>query len=86
MKIKVPKESLIKLNQLQHQELVVKFNGGREVRGKLMSWDKNMNLVLNNTLELLEVEGKEESTRELGLIIVKGSQVCLRRCRFIVYV
>jgi small nuclear ribonucleoprotein (snRNP)-like protein len=53
----------------------VKFNGGREVWGELKSWDKSMNLVLDNTKEVIGLEGKEELTRDLGFIIVKGLQI-----------
>lgn len=56
---------------------MIKFNGGREVWGKLKSWDKPMNLILENTQELLGVENGIEATRVLGLIIVKGSQVLI---------
>lgn len=34
-----------------------------------------MNLVLSNTIEVIGVEQKTEVTRNLGLIIVKGSQI-----------
>lgn len=44
--IRIPKESLIKLGDLQGKLIVVKFNGGREVCGKLKSWDKTMNLIM----------------------------------------
>jgi len=47
------------------------------VWGKLKSWDKPMNLILENTQELLGVENGIEATRVLGLIIVKGSQVLI---------
>ena len=53
----------------------MKFNGGREVTGKLMSWDKSMNMVLQNTREVVKIEEGEEMYRSLGLIIVKGSQI-----------
>jgi len=49
LSIRIPKESLIKLGELQGKELVVKFSGGREVAGKLKSWDKTMNLILEGT-------------------------------------
>ena len=49
LNIRIPKESLIKLNELQEKELVIKFNGGREVSGKLKSWDRSMNLILEGT-------------------------------------
>ena len=47
--IRIPKESLFKFSELQNQKLVVKFNGGRSLVGKLKSWDKPMNLILENT-------------------------------------
>jgi U6 snRNA-associated Sm-like protein LSm7 len=77
LSIRIPKESLIKLGEMQGKELVVKFNGGREVAGRLKSWDKAMNLILEGTQEMLGVEEGVESTRVLGLVIVKGSQVGL---------
>lgn len=46
LSIRIPKESLIKLADLQGKAIVVKFNGGRELLGKLKSWDKSMNLIL----------------------------------------
>lgn len=81
--IRIPKENLIKLSELQTKQIVVKFSGGREVAGTLKSWDKAMNLILENTQEVLGVENGAEITRALGLIIVKGSQVdcCIRRSR-----
>jgi U6 snRNA-associated Sm-like protein LSm7 len=80
--IRIPKENLIKLSELQTKHIVVKFSGGREVSGTLKCWDKAMNLILENTQEVLGVENGEEITRALGLIIVKGSQVALYICRF----
>jgi U6 snRNA-associated Sm-like protein LSm7 len=47
--IRIQKESLIKLSDLQGKQIVVKFSGGREVIGSLKSWDKTMNLILENT-------------------------------------
>lgn len=46
LSIRIPKDSLIKLSELQNKDLVVKFNGGRELSGKLKSWDNSMNLIL----------------------------------------
>ena len=75
LNIRVPKESLIRLKELENKEIVVKFNGGREIWGQLRSWDKSMNLSMSATTEVLEVQGKEEVTRNLGAVIVKGSQI-----------
>lgn len=55
----------------------MKFNGGREVWGKLKSWDKSMNMILEGTQEILGIENGVETSRILGLIIVKGSQVIM---------
>lgn len=75
LKIKVPRDSIIKLNEWQNKRVVVKFMGGREIEGVMLSWDKTMNMVLNGCLEVLEVHDKEVFPRELGLVIVKGTQV-----------
>lgn len=80
--IRIPKESIIKLGDLQDKEIVVKFNGGREVRGKLKSWDKPMNLILEDAEEILGVENGVEQSRTIGLIIVKGTQVSHILCSF----
>ncbi len=53
--------------------VLVKIKGGRELRGKLKSYDQHLNLIL---------EGAEEirsggSTRHLGTIIVRGDNVIL---------
>lgn len=83
--VRIQKDSLIKLNNMESKELVVKFNGGREVCGKLKSWDKAMNLILENTQEILGVENGVETSRVLGLIVVKGSQVNTALFRFKVF-
>lgn len=77
LNIRIPKQSLIKLSYHENQQLVVKFNGGRQIVGKLKSWDKTMNLILDNCSEIVGVDRnqKEEIKRELGLVIVKGSQI-----------
>ena len=81
LQIRIPSKSLIQLHELTNQEIVVKFNGTREVTGRLKSSDKQMNMILEDTEEIMGVENGEEMVRELGLIIVKGSQVTLYQCR-----
>jgi U6 snRNA-associated Sm-like protein LSm7 len=56
LSIRISKNSLIELNLLQEKDIVVKFSGGREVVGRLQSWDKAMNLILDNTVEVLGIE------------------------------
>ena len=52
--------------------VLVKLKGGREVRGRLKSFDQHLNIVLEDAEEL-----KGESTRKLGTIIVRGDNVIL---------
>ena len=58
----------------------VKFVGGREVVGILMGADPICNLVLDETVELLrdandQYSVHQEHTRQLGLIIARGTTV-----------
>ncbi|RLE78191.1 MAG: hypothetical protein DRJ44_00205 [Thermoprotei archaeon] len=52
--------------------VLVRLKGGREVRGILKSFDQHLNLVLDNAEEM-----KENKSRKLGLIIVRGDNVVL---------
>ena len=52
--------------------VLVRLKGGREVRGILKSFDQHLNLVLDNAEEM-----KENRSRKLGLIIVRGDNVVL---------
>ena len=50
--------------------VLVRLKGGREVRGGLMSFDQHLNLVLDEAEEI-----KDNKTRRLGMIIVRGDNV-----------
>ena len=52
--------------------VLVKLKGGREVRGKLKSYDQHLNLVLEDAEEI-----KNDSTRKLGTIVIRGDNVIL---------
>jgi len=52
--------------------VLVKLKGGREVRGKLKSYDQHLNLVLEEAEEV-----RENSTRRLGTIVIRGDNVVL---------
>ncbi|RLE59353.1 MAG: RNA-binding protein [Thermoprotei archaeon] len=52
--------------------VLVRLKGGREVRGILKSFDQHLNLVLDNAEEI-----RNEKSRKLGLIIVRGDNVVL---------
>jgi U6 snRNA-associated Sm-like protein LSm7 len=67
------------LERYLNQEVTVKFTGGREVQGVLKGYDTLVNIVLDNTKELLRTDSGEGQvrTRNLGLSVCKGSAVML---------
>jgi len=58
------------LNRALNSPVIVRLKGGREFRGILQGYDIHMNLVLEDAEEL-----KEEGTRKLGTIVVRGDNV-----------
>lgn len=53
--------------------VLVELKGGRDVRGRLYSYDQHMNLVLEDAEEI----GEGNSTRKIGTIIVRGDNVII---------
>ncbi len=53
--------------------VLVELKGGRNVRGKLFSFDQHMNLVLEDAEDVVN----SENTRKIGTIIVRGDNVVL---------
>ncbi len=53
--------------------VLVKIKGGRELRGRLKSYDQHLNLILEEAEEIRS----NGSTRRLGTIIVRGDNVIL---------
>ena len=66
MAVKVLDESLGRV-------VLIKLKGGKMLRGSLLGFDQHMNLLLEETEELLE-EGK---TNDLGTIVVRGDNVVI---------
>ncbi len=54
LNIRISRDSIIKLSEHENKEVVVNINGGRKVSGALKSWDKGMNLVLDNAVEIIK--------------------------------
>jgi len=52
---------------------LVQLKGGRNVRGKLYSFDQHMNLVLEEAEDVTN----SEAAKKLGTIIVRGDNVVL---------
>ncbi len=53
--------------------VLVRLKGGKSMRGRLKGFDQHLNLVLEETDDTTDIE----STRKLGLIIVRGDNVVL---------
>ena len=47
----ISKQNLIRLEHLKNKWLVVRFQGGREISGVLMSYDGGINLVFGEAVE-----------------------------------
>ncbi|TKA75583.1 hypothetical protein B0A49_02965 [Cryomyces minteri] len=67
------KENILDLTKYVDKEIVVKFNGGREVTGVLKGYDGLMNLVLDEVRETLQDEDENTTTRFLGLLVARGT-------------
>ena len=66
MAVKVLDESLGKI-------VLIKLKGSKVIRRNLHGFDQHMNLLLDNSVELLE-EGK---SNEIGTIVVRGDNVVM---------
>ena len=66
MAVKVLDESLGKV-------VLIKLKGGKVIRGSLHGFDQHVNLLLEDSVEILE-EGK---CNELGTIVVRGDNVVI---------
>lgn len=67
------KENILDLKKYMDKRVTVKFNGGREVTGALKGYDALMNLVLDEVEEAVADEEGNETTRTLGLVVVRGT-------------
>ncbi|KAM3528447.1 hypothetical protein NHJ13051_002428 [Beauveria bassiana] len=74
---KPKKENILDLTKYMDKQITVKFNGGREVMGTLKGFDALMNLVLDDVQETVRDEEGNESTRPLGLVVVRGTLLVL---------
>lgn len=66
MAVKVLDESLGRV-------VLIKLKGGKMIRGKLLGFDQHMNLLLEESQELLE----EDKSNDLGTIVVRGDNVVI---------
>jgi len=52
--------------------VLVKLRGGKELRGRLRSFDQHLNLVIEDAEEVTS-----ESSRRLGTVVIRGENVLL---------
>ncbi|KAK5938233.1 U6 snRNP-associated protein Lsm7 [Knufia obscura] len=74
---KPKKENILDLTKYMHKQVQVKFNGGREVVGTLEGYDQLMNLVLDHVKETMRDDEGNETTRDLGLVVARGTLLVL---------
>jgi len=55
------------------KSMTIKLNGNRRVTGVLRGYDQFMNLVIDNTVE--EVSPNERN--EIGMVVIRGNSVVL---------
>ena len=76
-----PKETVLDLARFIDKGVRVKLSGGREVTGTLKGFDQLLNLVLDGAVEhLRDFEDAlkiTEETRELGLLVCRGTSVMM---------
>lgn len=58
------------LNDTLNKPVLVRLKGAREFRGELQGYDMHMNLVLANAEEM-----KENETKTLGTVVVRGDNI-----------
>jgi small nuclear ribonucleoprotein len=66
MAVKVLDESLGRV-------VLIKLKGGKVIRGNLQGFDQHMNLLLEESVEILE----GSKTNDLGMIVVRGDNVII---------
>jgi len=56
-----------------NESMTIKLNGNRRVTGVLRGYDQFMNLVIDNTVE--EISPNERN--EIGMVVIRGNSVVL---------
>jgi len=61
------------LKRYMDKSMTIKLNGNRRVTGVLRGYDQFMNLVIDNTVE--EISPNERN--EIGMVVIRGNSVVL---------
>jgi U6 snRNA-associated Sm-like protein LSm7 len=85
---KKAREQILDLDKHIDRDIIIKFNGGREVVGTLKGFDQMLNIVLDNAKEYIHDEedkykrklveqGNEmlQVTRKLGVVVCRGTSI-----------
>lgn len=59
------------LNEAIGSTVLIRLKGGRDLRGKLVSYDTHVNLVLEDAEELQS----EEASKRFGKMVIRGDNV-----------
>ena len=59
------------LNESKGKGVIVELKGGKQIVGKLKSFDQHVNMVLDNCEEKIN----NETTRKLGTIFIRGDTI-----------
>lgn len=64
------------LKKFMEKRLEIRLNAGRTVVGVLRGYDQFMNIVLDNTIELVSPTEKNE----IGMVMIRGNSVVMWEC------
>lgn len=64
------------LKRFMEKRLHLQINSGRDVVGVLRGYDNFMNVVLDNTVEIISPSEKND----IGMIVVRGNSIVMWEC------
>jgi len=64
------------LRKFMEKRLDLKLNGSRHVVGVLRGYDQFMNIVLDNTVEIVSPTEKNE----IGMVVIRGNSIVMWEC------
>jgi len=64
------------LRKFMEKRLDVRLNANRHVIGVLRGYDQFMNIVLDNTVEIITPTEKNE----IGMVVIRGNSIVLWEC------
>ena len=71
-KKKPVKEQILDLEKLKQKEILIKFQGNKQVKGILVGFDTLQNIVIDQTVE---IDDELKIGNELGLVVCRGPSI-----------